>query len=75
MLPTPTGVGFTAGFDGAGIGQPVPEQAKLNPVVLGPILLMNASLVPEGPACNGVTAGMLGSVATGKFPDAVSPAT
>ena len=35
----------------------------------------NASLVPERPACNGVTAGMLGSVATGKFPDEVSPAT
>jgi len=74
-LPTPTGVGLTAGFAGTGLGQPIPEHTKLSPFVFGPILLTKASLAPERLACNGATAGRLGSVATGKFPDAASPAT
>lgn len=73
-LPTPTGLGFTAGFDGNGLGHPLPVQVKVSPLVFGPILVINVSLPPDKPVCIAVIAGMLGSVAVGKFPDAVSPA-
>jgi hypothetical protein len=73
VLPTPTGLGFTVGFEPGQLLKPAHE--KVIPFVFGPILLTKASLAPERLACNGATAGMLGSVATGKFPDAVSPAT
>jgi hypothetical protein len=73
-LPTPTGLGLTAGLEGTGLGQPDPEQTKLKPDVFGPILLTKASLAPDKLVCSAVTGGTLGSEAVGKFPEAVSPA-
>ena len=79
MLPTPTGVGFTVGFDGTGAGHPAPLtgtdalQTKLRrPVTFGPNLLTKASLSPPEEPCSGVDPG---AAATGKLGEKVSPVT
>jgi hypothetical protein len=75
-LPTPTGLGLTAGFAGTGLGQPVPEdeiQVKLSPDVLDPSLLTKASEAPERVVWNAVVAGA--KACKGKFVEEVSPAT
>jgi hypothetical protein len=48
---------------------------SVNPVVLEPSLLMNASLLPDSPDWIGVITGCPGEAAVGKSPELVSPAT